>query len=301
MSSPTPLEPSARTVIGKAPRLIERYELWFGLVGLPLMAFGIYETWSVIHGRDPNQLVDTVLSAAFFLFIAFVGLVLLGIAIDDFPNVSLTCACPCCGAVDTRLFPSGDRPQPCGTCDAYLRARGVEVSEESLDAVETEFGYKVDLSEHAKMKSDAEGTIKFQLPRGLCAGCGSAQVSGNRKFVWDLNDVALDEPGFGDFLSFLGEVAEQVVVTEAWEGTGNHYGRLAPNVVSSTRTPQRTKWPRIEVAYPVCEKHTEQASLLPWPLEFTGKEVTVLSYRYYKALMALNGLSGRAAKKKKPA
>jgi len=126
------------------------------------------------HLLDDGHVGDTVVGVAFFAIVAIAGVLGIRGFFSARRDVVLDSACPCCGGRQIRNFgdPSDDgvKPLACATCIAYLRAKGVEVTEERLDAFDKATTYVVPPARYLPVVArDGQGHFAFQMP-AMCAG-----------------------------------------------------------------------------------------------------------------------------------
>jgi len=212
------------------------------------------------HLLDDGQLGDTVVGTGFFAIVAIVGLLGIRGFRSALRDVVLDSACPCCGARRIRNF--GDparnkvRPPACGTCIAYLRATGVEVTEERLDAI-ADMGatYFIPAARYLPVvERDSQGHFGFKMPP-MCVGCGST-----------------DAP-------HLGAVTSQMAYTGIPGRDGRSTAQGQPELLNDALRGMKV---------PVCLNHTRHASLESAPCEYKSGELVIASYRFYRAFCTLN-------------
>jgi len=227
------------------------------------------------HLLDDGHVGDTVVGTAFFAIVAIVGVVGIRVFVSSTREVVLDSACPCCGARQIRNFgdPSRDkvRPSECGTCIAYLRAKGVEVTEERLDAFDEATTYVVPPARYLRVVArDSQGHFAFQMP-AMCAGCGSADAPHLR----DIENWNRDTSGSG----VLGAVTSQLSYTGVPGRDGRSTAETEPELLDAGLR---------DLKVPVCVNHTSDASLVSAPFEYQSGRLKIASYRFYRAFCALN-------------
>jgi len=223
------------------------------------------------HLLDDGHVGDTVVGVAFFAIVAIAGVLGIRGFFSARRDVVLDSACPCCGARQIRNFgdPSDDGvdPLPCATCIAYLRAKGVEVTEERLDAFDKATTYVVPPARYLPVVArDGQGHFAFQMP-AMCAGCGSDDAPHLR---------GIEAWGGGAALGFL--------VTElSYTGVPGRGGRSTAESESELLDAGLR-----DLKVPVCVDHTRHASLEHAPFVYESGGLIVASYRFYRAFCALN-------------
>jgi len=227
------------------------------------------------HLLDDGHVGDTVVGTAFFAIVAIVGVMGIRAFFGSMRDVVLDSACPCCGARQIRNFgdPSQSEviPPACGACIAYLRAQGLEVTEERLDAIDHMGGtYIVPPARYLPVADrDSQGRFTFQMPP-VCAGCGSADAP-------HLRDIeAWGRAGAG-----LGFVGTQMSYTGVPGRDGRSTTESQAEVLDAGLR---------EIKVPVCVRHTRHASLVYAPCEYKSGGLVIASYRFYKAFCELNRL-----------
>jgi len=163
-------------------------------------------------------------------------------------------------------------PLPCGTCIAYLRASGLEVTEERLDAVNAIMAICVVASARylPVVERDSEGQFAFQMPP-MCAMCGSADAPHLRR-IENRNRGAYDS-GLQDVVT--SELTYTGLPGRRGSGAKQSQGDLLDDGLRGLKVP-------------VCVNHTSPVSPLYPPLEYNSGALVIASYRYYRALCTLN-------------
>ena len=224
------------------------------------------------HLLDDGHVGDTVVGVAFFAIVAIAGVLGIRGFFSARRDVVLDSACPCCGGRQIRNFgdPSDDgvKPLACATCIAYLRAKGVEVTEERLDAFDKATTYVVPPARYLPVVArDGQGHFAFQMP-AMCAGCGSADAPHLREIeAWGRAGA-----GFG----FVG-------TQMSYTGVPGRDGRSTAESESELLDAGLR-----DLKVPVCVNHTDDASLVFAPFEYKSGGLVVASYRFYRAFCALN-------------
>ncbi len=262
----------------------------FSLGGIPLLCAAAW--WFVRlarnhgHNLDDDHMVVTVIGTLFFGALGFVGLAFAADIPSQRRRVVVDSACPCCGAKATRDFGDPvDRKDPvaCEGCPAYLRARGAEVREESLDAVDPwHVPYVVPHARYQRgAKLDHHHRFHFHMPR-MCAVCGATGALQARKIKgWYVT------PGTEAETNVLGEVAAFAVTELVSEMTSTAAGRLpGGGVHRAARMSETEKLSHLQVA--VCAQHASEDE--GYPLSFSDDNLEFASYRYYKEFLARNAI-----------
>jgi hypothetical protein len=223
------------------------------------------------HLLDDGHVGDTVVGVAFFSIVAIIGVLGIRGFFSATRDVVLESACPCCGARQIRNFgdPSQAEVEPlaCGTCLVYLRAKGLEVTEERIEAI-TRNSYVVPPARYLPViERDSQGHFAFQMPP-MCAGCGSTDAP-------HLRDIA----AWGRGGAGLGFVGTQMSYT----GVPGRDGRSTAESQSDLLDAGLR-----DLKVPVCVNHTRHASLVYAPFEYKSGGLVMASYRFYKAFCALN-------------
>jgi len=199
-------------------------------------------------------------------------------------RVVLVSACPLCGAVARRVFSEQDTrfPEPCRTCPAYLRIKGDELIEESLDETNNA-DYEVPPRRYlpAARPGPRDG-FQFKMPQ-ICAACGSSEVT-QRREIGNWNKPKSDSNVLGAVVSVAAEVADVPSFS------AHDYGQMGTRM-------QDRNWPKQdeldrkleEILVPVCAGHAHGSMDA---LRFDSGKLIFRSYRYYKEFLRLNGIDG---------
>lgn len=236
---------------------------------------GLLRGWG--HLLDDQHIGSTVGGTVFFTLVAIVAYVGIGDLRNDLRALVLESACPCCGVVARRDFgdpgAQGRASTACGVCAAYLRASGLEVSEERLDATGERGGpYWIAAKVFLPAATVVGDRISFAMPPG-CAWCGSPETAETRKIAW-------------------GGAKHSVVVTGAVDlVAGRPYspGANGPKISVG----QAIDVQLCDLTVPVCARHTDKAAPDAIPLMSRDGDLRFGSYAYYKAFCALHRLGGR--------
>ncbi len=242
-------------------------------------------SWYLGVGREPGGLFGEHNFPPTLLLLIPTIACLVGIyrLSDQARSTVLDSPCPCCGALHRRTFGALSKPSDdavaCGECAAYLRIRGLEVSEESPAGMH---GYELWPQRYlprARRSPDGEHML-FEMPP-MCATCGAAEAPQLREIEeWGARTAAATSGGI------LGVVADEV----ASEAFGNARYRAAQRrSVATAPTAEALHDKALSaLTVPVCAQHTEEAD--PWdaPCQYRCGRILWRSYRYYKAFLALN-------------
>jgi hypothetical protein len=276
-----------KVVIGKRRSFLlgQRWkDLALSLVSIPVFVWGV--RWFIAtlregHLFDDDHFGHTIGGGVIVGFITLVSGIYVAALITSLRDVVLDSACPCCGAERRRNFrnPPCKDPKACGACLVYLRANGLEVTEERLDAYE-EFATPYELSSERYLPAVRRRDVnqfEFRWP-DMCAVCGAAATQ--RRDIGEWGKIQAD-------MGILGEVVH-IVGVEA--GVAPRRDSEMVHHIPSSTTKTRTEQLDAKLKYlevPVCAQHTKRE----WsanPLEFKSGMLVFASYRYYKAFCELN-------------
>ena len=277
----------SKTVTGTRRPWWRSYDgFWSAAIELGSPAAVLWSVWWFVgmargcgHDFDDDHIGPTVVGSIFFFFVFVFGVVMVGMLRRTMRSFVLISPCPVCGADGQRDFFEDKRdaePTPCGTCLAYLRANGLEISEERLEAFqEIVTPYRVT---HAQLGEQTE----FAWPP-MCSVCGAADAPHHRE-IEDADLARYAQPGV------LGTIAGDVVSNAA----GIPYSaRVRAKHSSLQKTPAEEAAAALhdrlaKITTPVCDKHTAKAAYWSRPLEVSDADLSFGSYRYYKAFCEQN-------------
>ncbi len=230
---------------------------------------------------------------AILLVAGVIGLTMLR---GEFRKVVLDSPCPVCGAQARRSFPEASKqklyPTPCGSCVAYLRASGVEVREERLEA-DGSF-YIVPAARYvSSVARDGDGKFQFAMP-AMCGRCGS----GNAHELRDIIEVGEHIGGGGS--GALGKVMAGAAREAVNTGAPTRYSDGLHHATSGAPTADAADAALKGIKVPVCPKHTLAASRTGDPVAYTHGDLWFQWYGFYRAFLALNKLDGGADKLESP-
>ncbi len=282
----------SKTVTGTRRPWWRSYDgFWSAALELGSPALVLWSVWWFVgmargcsHDFDDDHMGPTVVGSIFFFFVGVFAIFLVGQLRRTIRSFVLVGPCPVCGADGQRDFFEDKRdaePTPCGSCLAYLRANGLEISEERLDAFqEIRVPYRVT---HAQLGDRVELTWP-----AMCSVCGAADAPHQRE-IHDGDTYVSNRP------TVLGDIVSSAA--------GITYSQRARARYS---TPSKTPAEEAEAALherlskrttPVCDAHTEKAAYWSWPVEVSGTDLSFGSYRYYRAFCEQNGIRPHAAKR----
>ncbi len=281
-----------KVVIGKrrSSWLGQRWkDLAYSFVSIPVLVWCVrwfIATFREGHLFDDDHFGHTIAGGGIVGFIMVLSGIGVFALISSLRDVVLDSPCPCCGAERRRNFenPPCKYPKACGACLVYLRANGLEVTEERLDAYK-EFATPYELSSErylpAVRRSNAN-QFEFRWP-DMCAVCGAA--ASQRRDIGEWGKIQVDMGILGEVVHIVG--VEAGVAPRRDSEMVHHI----PSSTSKTRTEQLDdKLKNLEV--PVCAQHTKRE----WsanPLEFKSGMLVFASYRYYKAFCEINQVGAR--------
>jgi hypothetical protein len=238
------------------------------------------------HLLDDGHVGDTLVGSAFFAVVALVGLAGLWGFIKSLREFVLEFACPSCGVLQQRSFGAPSEPrttsQPCRACQAYLRARGIEVREELSNAVDTMIlPYEILPERYLPIATrDALGRFQFKMPP-ICANCGSSDAGHFR----DIEKLGSRQIDFG----VVGSIASMAVDEVSTDAQLAYRNRLQHSAPITKEDPSEALDAGLrDLKVPVCAKHTGQEDPLGDLLNYSSGRLSFASYRYYKAFCALN-------------
>ena len=239
------------------------------LVGPAVMLAGI--AW-IVHVVRAGTMFDDLLS------VGLVGLalvvILFGVLITRtvMRAVVLEGPCPNCGVLAIRQFdkPSDPKssPLPCGACIAYLRGTGDVVREEAIEACDTSaVSYRLAWDQYSPAVKESSGRyFKFIMPK-MCAICGDPNAphqslirNSDKRGAHDL-----------DILTQGNVINNPTAKLEPTEDD-KHNDKLS------------------NLRAPVCDKHTDMTEF-GRALDCSNGLLRFASYRYYKAICALNHIT----------
>lgn len=238
------------------------------------------------HLFDDDHFGHTIAGGAIVGFIMLISGIYVAALLSSLRDVVLDSACPCCGAAGRRNFrnPPCKDPVACGSCVAYLRANGLEVTEERLEAMtENSTPYEIPSKRYlpAVRRSNAN-QFEFRWP-DMCAVCGAAATQ--RRDIGEWGKIQADTGILGEVVHIVG--VEAGVAPRRDSEMVHHI----PSSTTKTRTEQLDdKLKNLEV--PVCAQHTKR-EYYGNPLKFKSGMLVFASYRYYRAFCELNQIGAR--------
>jgi hypothetical protein len=242
------------------------------------------------HLFDDGHVGNTIVGALFFTAVAVAGFVGIWAFFKSVRTVVLESACPCCGAREQRSFEDPSKadstPAACGVCPAYLRAHGVEVSEERPEAVSTTgLAYEVPPARYLPtVERDNGGRFKFEMP-AMCAVCGSSDANQIR----DIGEWGKHTTDLGP----LGAVASMAADEISTDAQLSYRGRLQHSAPITTKSPPEQLDEGLRgLKAPVCAAHAHELEVAGNALEYRSGGLLFASYRYYKAFCVLNKIEG---------
>lgn len=200
-------------------------------------------------------------------------------------------ACPSCGVERKRSFADANRkddyPAPCGACLTYLRVKGLEVSEESIDAFDTmKSCCQLQPETYVPIvKRDPQGRFLFAIP-AMCAVCCSSDAA----LLRDIGEWGRTNNDIG-ILGTIVSAAASEVAADAGVSYANRPQHNAPS--TSVSALEQLDLGLRQLKTPVCDKHTEMKDHLGNgnALAYWHGTLTFASYRYYRAFCELNQLT----------
>ena len=257
------------------------YTLWIRLACAGWVAHWAFAVWLDWGANWATDFTSTLLST-----LVTVGAVIVawrvGSVTWDASTSVLASACPACGTRAERTFTAA--PASCGTCAAYLRATGLEVREESPDALDLSIPpYALPPERYLPVaKRDNHNHFKFAMP-AMCAVCGAADAPKLHKIKdWSIASAG----GNGGILGAVVSAAVTEVASTSY--TYNHHP------VSSAEPTPSAQYDHLlaRLQAPVCVAH----ATIPYSagdnvLAFHDGQLEFASYRYYKAFVVLNGIT----------
>ncbi len=256
--------------------------LWIRLACAGWVAHWAYAVWLDWGSNWATDLTSTLLSTLVTV-VAVIVAWRVGTVTDDASTLVLASACPACGTRAERTFTAA--PTSCGTCAAYLRATGLEVREESPDALDLSIPpYALPPARYLPAaKRDNHNHFKFAMP-AMCAVCGAADAPKLRK-IKDWSTAAAG--GDGGILGAVVSAAVTEVASTSY--TYNHHPVSAAEPTPAAQYDELLA--RLQA--PVCSVHeaTPDAADDDNALAFHDGKLEFASYRYYKAFVVLNGIT----------
>jgi hypothetical protein len=259
-------------------------DLALSFASLPVFVWGV--RWFIAmfregHLFDDDHFGHTIGGGLIVGFITLVSGIYVAGLISSLRNVVLDSACPCCGANRRRNFgnPHSESPTACGACLAYLRANGLEVTEESLEAMtENLEPYEVSSERYLPaVRRDNHNHFEFRWP-DMCSVCGA--VATQRRDIGEWGKIQVDMGVLGEVVHIVGVEAG---VAPRRDSEMIHHNPSPTTKSGTQQLDSELKYLRV----PVCAKHTRDE----WygtPLKFKSGMLVFASYRYYKAFCELN-------------
>ena len=285
---PTGVPHSSNVVTGTRVKFWKSPEWTLGIAAFELVSPLLILLSAKLFIFSDHEFGDFLLGA--ILLVA--GLIGIWMLRGESRKVVLDSPCPVCGVQARRSF--GVRvkrqslsPTACGSCIAYLCARGLEVREEPLDA--TAAFYVVPAARYVtSVARDGAGKFQFAMP-AMCATCGSH----NAHELRDIIEVGAHTGGGG---GLLGSIVSGAVRETVNAGAPTRYSDGLHHPASGpAQTPDAYDAALEGVKVPVCTKHTFPTAYTDDPIEYTHGDLWIKWYGFYRAFLALNKLDGSSS------
>ena len=238
------------------------------------------------HLFDDDHFGDTVAGTIFFAVVLLVGIFGCSMFANAARMVVLESACPCCGAQRRRDYQDPSKlespPAPCGACLAYLRVKGLAVTEEPTEAVGTSrLNYELSPERYLPVATrDDREHFKFEMPP-MCAVCGSPNADQLRA----IGEWGRHHTDFG----VLGAVASMAADEVSTDVQLASKGRLQHNAPITAQAPSALLDAGLrDLKVPVCTADKRDLDDGGDALQYSSGKLLFASYRYYKAFCELN-------------